>query len=141
MPPRKTVAYNNELLWLLHGLLWGMVACYSGLFGFPGRVDKRPLSWGPRRLSSPHSKVLGPLASRGLPEADKAAANTRTRQGAPQQGPKWRKLPGKPVAYNYRLLWCIVACSFGLLGVPGCLYESAMLLMCLILEVSQLAAK
>ena len=28
-------------------------------------------------------------------------------------------LPGKPVACNYGLLWAIVACYFGLLGVPG----------------------
>ena len=35
-------------------------------------------------------------------------------------------LPGKPVAWNFGLLWIyygllygIVACSFGLLGVPG----------------------
>ena len=28
-------------------------------------------------------------------------------------------IPGKPVAYNYGLLLGIVACYFGLLGVPG----------------------
>ena len=30
-----------------------------------------------------------------------------------------RRLPGKPVACSYGLLWCIVACYFRLLGFPG----------------------
>ena len=32
----KPVAYNSGLLWLLSGLLWGIVASYFGLLGVPG---------------------------------------------------------------------------------------------------------
>ena len=35
--PGKPVAYNWGLLCQIYGLLWGIVACYFGLLGFPGR--------------------------------------------------------------------------------------------------------
>ena len=35
-PPEKPVAYNNGLFSMHCGLLWGIVACYFGLLGFPG---------------------------------------------------------------------------------------------------------
>ena len=34
--PGKPVAYNDGLLWLIDGLLYGIVACCFGLLGFPG---------------------------------------------------------------------------------------------------------
>ena len=33
--PGKPVAYNYGLLWLIYGLLWGVVACCFRLLGFP----------------------------------------------------------------------------------------------------------
>ena len=33
--PGKPVAYNSGLLWLLYGLLLGLVACCFGLLGVP----------------------------------------------------------------------------------------------------------
>ena len=33
---KNPVANNNGLLSINYGLLWGMVACYFGLLGFPG---------------------------------------------------------------------------------------------------------
>ena len=36
--PGKPVAYNYGLLWLLYGLLWGIVAYYYGLLGVPGTL-------------------------------------------------------------------------------------------------------
>ena len=46
--------------------------------------------------------------------------------GSESPNPPANRLPGKPVAYNngllsinHGLLWSIVACFFGLLGVPG----------------------
>ena len=35
--PGKLVGCNSGLLWLLYGLLWGIVAYYFGLLGVPGR--------------------------------------------------------------------------------------------------------
>ena len=34
--PGKPVACNYGLLWLISGLLWGIVAYYFGLLGVPG---------------------------------------------------------------------------------------------------------
>ena len=34
--PGKPVAYNNELLSVNYGLLYGIVACFFGLLGVPG---------------------------------------------------------------------------------------------------------
>ena len=31
------MAYNYGLLWLVYGLLYGIVACYFGLLGVPGK--------------------------------------------------------------------------------------------------------
>ena len=36
--PGKPVAYYKELLWLICGLLWGIVAYSFGLLGFPGSL-------------------------------------------------------------------------------------------------------
>ena len=36
--PGKPVAYNDGLLSMNYGLFWGIVACYFGLLGFPGRT-------------------------------------------------------------------------------------------------------
>ena len=37
---RKPVACNCGLLWLIHGLLWGMEASGFGLLGFPGNSGR-----------------------------------------------------------------------------------------------------
>ena len=34
------MAHNYGLLWLIYGLLYGIVACYFGLLGVPGSVQK-----------------------------------------------------------------------------------------------------
>ena len=34
--PGQPVAYNYGLLWLIYGLLYGIVACYFRLLGVPG---------------------------------------------------------------------------------------------------------
>ena len=34
--PGKPVAYNRRLLWLVYGLLHGIVACHFRLLGVPG---------------------------------------------------------------------------------------------------------
>ena len=36
--PEKPVAHNFGQLWLIYDLLWGIVACYFGLLGVPGRA-------------------------------------------------------------------------------------------------------
>ena len=41
-PPGKAVAYDNRLLPINSGLLWGVMACYFGLLGFPGSCKR----WG-----------------------------------------------------------------------------------------------
>ena len=43
--PGKPVASNYGLLWLIHGLLEGIVACYLRLCGLP-QVDSRSLKMG-----------------------------------------------------------------------------------------------
>ena len=35
--PGRPVAYNSGLLWLIYGLLWGVLACCFRLLGFPGQ--------------------------------------------------------------------------------------------------------
>ena len=40
--PGKPVACNFGLLWLIYGLLWGIVACCFGLLGFPGKSHRVP---------------------------------------------------------------------------------------------------
>ena len=37
----KPVAYNNRLLSIKYGLLWGIEANYVGLLGFSGRLYRR----------------------------------------------------------------------------------------------------
>ena len=36
------MAYNSGLLWLLYGLLLGIVACCFGLLGVPGTLGHSP---------------------------------------------------------------------------------------------------
>ena len=36
--PGKPVAYNSGLLWLIYGLLYGIVACCFRLLGFSGTI-------------------------------------------------------------------------------------------------------
>ena len=39
--PGKPVAHNYGLRWLIHGPLWGIVACSFRLLGFPGTSTQR----------------------------------------------------------------------------------------------------
>ena len=39
--PGKPVAYSSGLLWLIYGLLYGIVACHFGLLGVPGKYTTK----------------------------------------------------------------------------------------------------
>ena len=42
--PGKPVAYNYGLLWLIYGLLWGILAHYFRLLGVPGEACYDPMA-------------------------------------------------------------------------------------------------
>ena len=118
------MACNSGLLWLIYGPLYGIVACYLRLRGVPGRS------------LGVHTK--GPL---GLWGSEPATGMELRPDSEPSLEGRWELtlglwrllfwpcygLPGKPVAYNYGLLWLIygllygivTASCFRLLGFPG----------------------
>ena len=75
------MAYNDGLLWLIYGLVYGIVACCFGLLGVPGiyifqaqnylgkKIETRALPWLQQHFDQGFDWGLGPIRFLNSPEA------------------------------------------------------------------------
>ena len=114
--------YNFGLLWLIFGLLYGIVACYLRLLGVPGRLEIPVLQpWyvqkhrGVGRLSSAAPSMPAPSSPRRLPAMSRCSRRSCSHLGASSMA-GWRYL------YFCSFIFMFLHINIILHGIFICLY-------------------